>query len=88
MQAFGVTFFRADIEKMIPADLKTLSPEAIYLELERLVAEMPDLFTGQLRRKGTCGWGCGGVDKNDWGHNGNREIQCRFRKPAWGHSRG
>ena len=48
MQAFGVTFFRADIEKMIPADLKTLSPEAIYLELERLVAEMPDLLHGPV----------------------------------------
>jgi hypothetical protein len=32
----------------IPPELKTLSPEAIYLELERLVAEMPDLIHGSI----------------------------------------
>jgi len=49
LQAFGVTFLRADIEKMIPPEARgegALLAQGLYLELERLVAEMPDLLHG------------------------------------------
>ena len=44
LQAYGVLFLRTDIQKLIPAG--ALTPEALYLQLGNLVAEMPDLAHG------------------------------------------